>query len=227
MNDTKRALYFVGTILCLLSWPPAASAQATTGPDDGLRPGVFAGAALALTSTDLDARMRLAADTTPGSWFVEAGFPLIGRFGVGLEFGGPSDATGETRGHGFDSRGRQRERFLIGLGRFRVAGSSRWGVDVIGGAGALFQHHESMETVCGSTCTDLTRVIVHHAPAFVVGADVPVRVAGPVWLGAVVRYQVLARGSHQTQVPVLLVPWQEEWKSSRRLAVGVDFRIGR
>ena len=119
------------------------------------------------------------------------------------------------------------ERLLIGLGRVRVAGSSRWGVDVIGGAGALFQHHESLEAFCG-TCTDFRRAIVDHvAPAFVVGADVPVRVAGPLWLGAVVRYHVLARGSHQTQVPVLFVPWQDEWKSSRRLAVGLDFRIGR
>jgi hypothetical protein len=189
---------------------------------------VFAGAALALTSTDLDARMRLAADTPARAWFVEAGFPLSGRLGVGVEFGGPSDATGETRGISFDSRGLQRERLFIGLARVRVAGSSRWGVDVIGGAGALFQHHESLEAFCGRTCTDFRRAIVDHdAPAFVVGADAPVRVAGPLWLGAVVRYHVLARGSHQTQVPVLFVPWQDEWKSSRRLAIGLDFRIGR
>jgi hypothetical protein len=226
MGHMKRAVCVVATILCWLSWPPAASAQSTR-PDDGLRPRVFAGAALALTSTDLDARMRLAADTPARAWFVEAGFPLRGRFGVGLEFGGPSDATGETRGISFDSRGRQRERLLIGLGRVCVAGSSRWGVDVVGGAGALFQHHESLEAFCG-TCTDFRRTIVDHdAPAFVVGADVPVRVAGPLWLGAVVRYHVLARGSHQTNAPVLFVPWQDEWKSSRRLAVGLDFRIGR
>src|SRR5256885_10682034 len=88
----NAAVYFVATILYWLSWPPAASAQSTR-PDDGLRPRVFAGAALVLTSTDLDARMRLAADTPARAWFVEAGFPLTGRFAVGLEIGRPSHAT--------------------------------------------------------------------------------------------------------------------------------------
>lgn len=211
MGDMKRGVCFAVTLLCWLSWSLATSAQSTP-PGEG-RPRVFAGVALAATSTDLDARMRLAAETSARAWFVEAGFPLAGRFGVGFEFGGPSDATGETRGMTFDSRGRQRERLLLGLGRVRLAG-------------ALFQHHESLEAFC-PTCTDFRRRIVDHvAPAFVIGADVPVRVAGPPWLGAVVRYHVLARGSHQDQIPVL-VPWQDEWKSSRRFAVGLDFRIGR
>jgi hypothetical protein len=225
MRDTTRAVCFVATILCWLSWPPVTSAQSTR-PDEGLQPRVFAGAALALTSTDLDARMRLAADTRARAWFVEAGLALSGRVGVGLEFGGPSEATGETRGISFISRGLQRERFLIGVGRVRVVGSSRWGVDVIGGAGALFQHHESLWAFC-ATCKDAGRTIVHHdAPAFVVGVDVPFRVAGPLWLGAVVRYHVLARGWHQGEGPEY-VPWQDEWKSSRRLSAGLDFRIGR
>ena len=220
-----KSISVVASALCCLLWPHAGKAQSMP-PYEVLRPRAFAGAALTLTSTDLDARMRLAADTSSAAWFVEAGLPIRGRFGVGIEFGGPSDATGETRGRTFDSRGRQRERLLIGLGRVRVAGSSRWGVDAIGGVGTLFQHHEELEACC-VTCDDFRRDSLDHlAPAFVVGVDGPIRVAGALWIGAVVRYHVLAHGTHQTQIPVL-VPWQYEWKSSKRLSVGIDFRIGR
>jgi hypothetical protein len=226
MRNMTSTVSVVASSVCWLLWPQVTRAQPLPA-DDGLRPRAFVGAAVTLTSSDLGARMRLAGDTSPRGWFVQAGLPVIGRFGVGIEFGGPADATGETRTIGFVSRGRQRERLLIGAGRVRVRGSSRWGVDVIGGAGALFQHHEAVSASC-TTCEPYRRDSVdHRAPAFVVGADVPFRLGGPLWIGAVLRYQALARGSHHSQIPALVLPWQYEWKSSRRFSVGIDLRIGR
>jgi hypothetical protein len=190
-----------------------------------LRPALFAGAGLTINSRDLDSRMRLASDASRRGWVVEAGFPVKARVGIGVEFGGPSDATGETRGMSFDSRGRQRERLLMGVVRVRAAGTARWNVDVIGGAGALFQHHEASDASC-PTCDEFKQTMNHVAPAFVAGGDAFVRVRGPVWAGVLVRYHVLTRGSHQSQVPVL-VPWQFEWKSSNRFSVGIAVRLVR
>ena len=143
-----------------------------------------------------------------------------------MEFGGPSEATGATTGRSFDSRGTQRERLLIGLGRFRATGASRWGFDAVGGVGAVFQHHEARVAECATCPVVLSTTLEHRAPAFVIGADVPLRVGGALWIGLVARYQVLARGTHQSQINEAVVPWQYEWKSSHRFSIGADVRIG-
>src|SRR5438552_13526197 len=130
MDYSKR---FVFSVIVGCSFCAPAHAQSTSSSTSS-RPGFFAGAALTLTSTDLDARMRLAGDTSHRGWFVEAGFPIRWRLGAGIEFGGPSDAVGGTRGISFQSKGRQRERLLMGVVKARVAGTDRWGLDVIGGA---------------------------------------------------------------------------------------------
>jgi len=229
MVPLKTVVSLVVSVVYCLLWSSVGQAQ-PVGRNSAMRAPVFVGAALTLTAPDSSARMRLANEASIGGWFGEVGLPIKGRLGAGVEFSGTSDATGETRGISFESRGRQRERTVIGLAKVRVVGTSRLGVDLIGGAGTLFQHHEALESSCvvRPVCSDFTRTTLdRRAPAFVVGADVPLRIAGPIMIGAVARYSFLDRGRHQTQPGTVFVPWQFEWRSSTRVSVGVDLRIGR
>ena len=200
-----------------------AQSLASTTP---LRPKAFAELALTVNSRDLDARMRLAQDASRLGWFITAGIPVKGKLALGVEFGGPSDATGETAGNSFVSKGRQRERLLMGTLRFRAAGTESWAVDVLAGAGVLFHHNEALLSSCGS-CTDFSKETSDHAPpSFVAGIDAFRTVRGPVSVGAVVRYHALTRGTAQSDAPVL-VPWQFEWKSSSRFSIGLGIRVSR
>ena len=226
MTLSRRGLIWIGSLwLCVLPHP----ARGQVAPGRGAsQPRLFAGATLATSSTDPGSRMRLGADASKRTWTLAAGLPMFRRLGLGIELVGPSDATGETRGRSFASRGRQRERLLLALARVRAAGTTRWGVDAVGGMGVLFQHHEAVDSSCanGPCVVVLRREMDHRAPAFVIGADVPLRVYRALWISGVVRYHILSRGSVLAQATVL-VPWQFEWQSSSRFSLGVDIRIGR
>jgi len=66
--------------------------------------------------------------------------------------------------------------------------------------------------------TDLDR----RAPALSLGADVPVRLGPHVGVSGLVRLYALRRGDQTTALPE--VPWQFEFKSSTRFAVGITGR---
>ena len=68
---------------------------------------------------------------------------------------------------------------LLATVRGRLAGTNRLALDAVGGAGILFQHHASgLCTPAQSRCEDTSgRSLDEQAPAFVVGVDIPVRLA--------------------------------------------------
>jgi hypothetical protein len=194
-GEDNPVVALVASVMYCLLWPSVGQAQ-PLGRNNAMRAPLFVGAALTLTAPDYSARMRLAKDASIRGWFGEAGFPIKGRLGAGIELSSPSYATGETRGRFGESRGRQRERTVIGLAKVRVVGTSRRGVDFIGGAGALFQHHEALDASCLQPVCGRKVLVSRSWPA-----------------SNTTRYGFRA----------LAV----EWRSSTRVSVGLDLRIGR
>jgi hypothetical protein len=168
--------------------------------------------------------MRLGGDASPLMWLIEGSARVAPRIGIGAEFVQPSTLTAQTHGQSFNETGKQEERLVIGLIRGRAWTSDRLAVDVVGGAGALFQHHERRVAPCFSGCAvTLQNDLDRRAPAFSLGADMPVRLGPHVGVSGLVRFYALRRGDQTTRFPAI-VPWQFEFKSSTRFAVGVTAR---
>ena len=217
-----------GTLVCTCVLLCVASAAAQpVGSDSVPLPSVFVGAGLGPATNDAASRMRLYEEGWATVWVVEAGAAVSERVGVGVEYSQPSAATAFTTiGAGrAQIAGRQEERVLLGLLRFRLAGVNRLALDVVGGAGMLFQHHESGGCVpAQNRCENTDGLSLdERAPAFVLGLDVPIRVARHFEIAADARAYLLRRGEHTSATDVNL-SWQYEWRSSTRVALGV---IGR
>lgn len=220
----KSAPVFVVGVLLVC---PGAPVHAQTAEADAVPlPRAFVGTGLGPATSDAESRMRLFGEGSSLIWFLEGGVAVTTRVGVGVEFARPTTVSAVTSGRSFHASGRQKERVLVGLLRVRAFGFHRLALDVVGGAGLLFQHHELRFAPCFSGCDDTTReTLDRRAPAFALGADVPLRLSRHFLVSGLVRYYALRRGEHVTEMPVL-VPWQYEWKSSTRLAVGISGRAG-
>jgi hypothetical protein len=189
-------------------------------------PRVFLGAGVGHAASDPASRMRLFDDGAGLIWFIDAGAALTPRIGLGVEFAQPAAVAGTSIGRGFRASGRQEERVFIGLLRVRVSAVDRVALDVVGGAGLLFQHHELGSTLCSLECADSMREVLNRrAPAFAFGADVPMYVGRRFWITAVGRYYALRRGNNLAE-PTDSIAWQYESKSSTQFAVGIGGRIG-
>jgi hypothetical protein len=190
---------------------------------EGQLPRAFVGAGVAPATSDAESRMRLGGDNSPLMWLIEGGARVAPRIGVGVEVVMPSTLTAETHGQSFNDTGRQDERVLTGLIRGGAWTSHRLAVDVVGGAGVLFQHHELTRAPCFSGCAvTLQNDLDRRAPAFSLGADVPARLAPHVAVSGLVRIYALRRGDRTTALPP--APWQFEFTSSTRFAIGVTGR---
>lgn len=159
-------------------------------------------------------------------WFIEGGVRLLPRIGVGVEFVQTAVLTAVTSGLSFNASGRQRERTALGVLRARAAGNGRVAIDLVGGGGVLFQHHELRFAPCFTGCADSRRESLDsRAPAFVLGADVPFRLGRRIALSAGTRYYALRRAKRISDTATL-IPWQYETKPSTRLTLGVSVRAG-
>ena len=217
----RRSRCVAGTIVVLFGTLPGAHAQE---PVPAPLARVFVGAGIGPATDDNASRMRIADDGSSLLWFVEGGARLSSRLGVGAEFTQAAEVTGATSGRSFNSSGRQRERTIIGLLRARAAASETVAIDLVGGGGVLFQHHELRFAPCFSGCADSRRESIdRRAPAFVLGADVPFRLGRHIGLSAVTRFYWLRREQRISDTTTL-VPWQYETTSSTRLAIGVSAR---
>jgi hypothetical protein len=172
--------------------------------------------------------MRLFEEGIATALVVEAGAALGARIGIGVEYSRPSAATADTTvGAGrFQIAGRQEEQVILGLLRGRLAGTGRWALDVVGGAGALFQHHVSGGCAPPvARCEDTSGPVVdERAWAFVVGADVPISVGHHFEVSAALRVYNLRRGEH-TSAQDINLSWQYEWRTSTRAAVTFNGRL--
>lgn len=191
-------------------------------------PSAFVGTGFGPSTNDAKSRMRLFEEGLASAWVVEAGAALVARVGIGVEYSQPSAARASTTvGLGrAQIAGRQEERVILGVLRGRLTGTRRWALDVVGGAGVLFQHHESGGCVPAVARCENTagRALDERAPAFVFGIDVPVRVARHFEIAAAVRAYGLRRGEH-TSAQEINLSWQYEWRSSMRAVATLNGRL--
>jgi hypothetical protein len=177
------------------------------------------GGGIGLATNDAGSRMRLVEEGLATASVVEAGAAVMPRLGIGVEYSQPSAATAFTTvGLGrAQIAGRQEERVILGVLRGRLTGTRRWALDLVGGAGVLFQHHESGGCVPAVVRCENTSgpAVDERAPAFVFGIDVPVRVARHLEIAAAARVYSLRRGEHTTAQDINL-SWQFEWRPSMR-----------
>lgn len=204
----------------------ALLAQSTSNTDSPALPRVFIGVALGPTSGDESSRMRLFEETASHMWLVEGGLAIAERVGVGVEYSRPSAVTGSTTvGVGrFQIVGRQEEQLTLGVMRARLYGSSHVAFDVVGGAGVLVHRHLTGNCTPPRERCDSTEgpSLYGKAPAFVVGADLPFRVARHLAVAAQPRLYLLRRGDYSEQGSA---PWQYEHHSSTRFGLGVSGRV--
>ncbi len=222
---TRRVCIIVG-LLCAGpgALPVLAQADAASLP----LARVFVGAEGGLLSNDAADRIAERLDPRPGSsfgWAFEAGVALSHRFGVGIEFAGVPSLALETAGTSFRSRGEQDERTLIPLARARVASSRTVALDFVGGVGLLIQQLKRIEYACFRGCAPYQEeTLTRRVPAVMLGVDVPVQVARHLAVAGVLRAHLLRRGE-PTPLATGRIPWQHEWASSSRVAVGGTARV--
>ena len=208
--------------------PAALAAGQTVARPAAALPVVFVGAGFGPSTNDASSRMRLYEDGLATTWIVDGGVAVADRIGLGVEYSRPSAATAFTTfGAGrFQSSGRQEEQALIGVLRMRLTATPRWALDVVGGAGVLFQHHasglcEPAQAACDAADGPSRD---EHALALAAGADVPITLARHFAIVPAVRAYWLRRGEHTSDTDINL-PWQFEWKSSTRVAAFASGRV--
>ena len=211
---------FATIVLAVIASAPTAFAQSLALPRG------LVGVSATFASTDASSRMRLGSDARPWIYSAEVSARIASRVAIGAEAIDFGIATGETRGISFRSTGEQRERAIVGLLRARAGGGSRVALDLVGGAGVLFQRHLAETAPCVGGCAAvLTTELTNRAPAFVVGAELPIQAGRNFPIAAIGRYYFLRRGDHTATSPTDPVPWQFEYQSSNRLGVGVSARV--
>ena len=185
------------------------------------------GVSVALASNDASSRMRLGQDTRRWILSGEFGARVGRRVGLGAEAIDFGTATGETSGISFRSRGEQRERAIVGVLRARAIGRAGVALDVVGGAGALFQQHTAIESPRVSSQLDptVTFEYSHRAPLLVAGGDVPIRIGPHFSIAAITRYYSMRRGDNTPEDPRTPIRWQFEHESSNRFSVGASARV--
>ena len=213
--------------VCALLCVARAAAQPARSDSVPL-PSVFVGTGIGPATNDAASRMRLFEEGWATVWLAEAGAAVSERVGIGVEYSQPSAATAFTTvGAGrAQIAGRQEERVLLGLLRARLTGVNRWALDVVGGAGVLFQHHETGGCVPAVPVCESTEgpAIDERAGAVAIGVDVPVRITRHFAIATAVRAYFLRRGEHTSESDLNL-PWQYEWRPSTRGAVVVSGRF--
>ena len=209
----------IACVCAVLAAAPTASAQSAELPR------AFIGGGVSFATGDAEDRMGLFDETPPWVAVIEGGVRLAPRVGIGAEVVQPADLEAVTRGQSFQSWGEQRERAVIGTARVRLAGNDRIALDAAGGAGVLFQHHELQFFPCFTGCEAAsTETMTSNAPAFLIGGDVPIQLARHFVVAATGRVYFFNRGNHVTEDPRDPLPWQFEWRSSQRFALGVTAR---
>jgi hypothetical protein len=215
----RRVRILAAFVLAVIASAPQAFAQSEL-------PHGLIGISITRATSDAASRMRLGSEARPWVLAGEVSVRVTPRVAIGAEAIDLGTATGETAGRSFRSLGEQRERALMGLMRVRVSGSERVAVDLVGGAGVLWQRHSVFFAPCFSGCAvSADGALTDHAPALVAGVDVPIRAGRYFSIAAIGRYFFLRRGDNVPSGPTDQLPWQFEYRSSGRIAIGASARV--
>jgi hypothetical protein len=229
--DTVTSWSRLTACAAAFTWCCAGSASAQPAESAPLpMPAVSVGVGGGPSNNDAASRMRLYEDGLAAVWLIEASAAVADRVGLGLEFSRPTAATAFTTvGLGrAQMAGRQEELVLMPLARVRLAGSGRWALDAVGGAGLLFQHHESGGCVPAQDRCDSTDGPSRDAFAgtLLAGLDLPIRVGRYFEIAAGLRSYFLRRETRPT-VNERNLEWQFETRPSTRVAALVLVRVVR
>jgi hypothetical protein len=177
----------------------------------------FVGVALLGASDDTSNRVRFPDEGASRVLALEADLMRAGTLAIGVEASHLGSVTGAYNAQCCIFRDEQREIAVLGVLRERVWNSARVALDIVGGAGALFQHRETLIADRFFPSAASTVIEDRGSPAFVLGADLPIALAEHLALSPELRWYFLQRGSLDT----LNVTRQ----SSNRPAVGVSGRL--
>jgi hypothetical protein len=154
---------------------------------------------------------------------IEGGARLWRPLGVGMEFFRLPTISASTRGQSFNSSGSQTERVVVGVLRARTVATDRLAVDVVGGGGVLFQHHELERAPCFTGCAASHSSVDRRAPAFALGFDVPFQPVPHIEVTWLTRFYALRRDDNVGQ-PRAPVVWQLETKPSALMFIAISAR---
>jgi hypothetical protein len=107
---------------------------------------------------------------------------------------------------------------VVGVLRARIVATDRLAVDVVGGGGVLFQHHEREFAPCFTGCAASHSSVDRRAPAFALGFDVPFQPVPHIEVTWLTRFYALRRDDNG---PVV---WQLATKPSALMFIGISAR---
>lgn len=167
---------FMGTIskrrIALITVGVLAQLSAAYGQQSEPARG-FVGAAIGVANADPPREGRSNADSGNGIWLIE-GALFVGRHvAIGAEWaalGTNVSAGGSPR---FQIEEEHRERALFGTVRVRLLKQGRGAVDLVAGAGTLFQRRLTQALSVPEASTD----VAHTSPAYLARVEIPFQVA--------------------------------------------------
>jgi hypothetical protein len=181
------------TALCLLAGL-SASANAQT---------VRIGAAVVIASGDGDSRVKNPDSTDQASVIrlpVHAAVYVAPRIGFGVEamtFGRLTGSISKTMT--FDITEEEQESVIVGTVHARVLEQPRFGIEAVGGAGAL-RLERTTRTTFRFPDGSAVKINKSNYPAFMAGLDAPFRLDRHFTVGPTVRVYWLRRDEAQTSV---------------------------
>jgi hypothetical protein len=180
----------------------------------------FIGAGLLGGASDATNRIRFPDESRERVWLVEFGIPVSKWGSLGVEVTSLGIVTGGTSGHSFELAEKQRETSLQGVVRVRPVTRGRVALDLIGGAGVVFQKRDTTFQSCyfGQACSVTRADEDRRSPAFVAGIDVPLALAAHFGVSGIFRALSLRRGELETP--------NASRRSSTRILAGVTARVG-
>lgn len=210
---------------------PMAFVVSVTIPIDATaqaeQPRIMIGGGISVATNDMAHRMQMpgSGDAGPQIFTIEGSARIARRVAIGAEFMRPAPAEAVTQARNSNTLGQQHEQALFATLRFRPAGRERVAIDLVAGAGVLFQHHEVQFAPCFAGCAVVsTGTLTNRAPAQVIGADVPIRLEPHFVVAFTGRWHFLHRGDHSLLSQPRVSQWPFEWRSSSRHGIGVSLR---
>ena len=209
---------FLGCVLLLSCVPDRSSGQTAAAAPSPAGHGSAGGGLILGATADEANRVRFpdtSGDGDQGSLWVLSGHVFVSRHvAVGMEYVTLGTVNGRTDPVCCVMLDSENERVIYGTGRFSSARPGRVNLDLVGGVGILSQHRRtSVSDRWNPGVAATVTVDDREDPCFVLGADVPIRIASHFVVSPIVRLYFLERKTIDTLTVTATSP--------RRLVFGV------
>ena len=195
VHQSRRRLLWPSMMLVFTLTRPQMAVAQNTGTAAPPAPPArgFVGAGLLIGKSDAANRIRFPDDDRERLWLIEVGIPVSKLWSLGAEVTSLGTVTGGTRGVSFELNEKHHETLLQGLIRVRPVTGDRVALDLVGGAGVVFQKRDT------NLCNHVQECAVRddtsrRSPAFSAGVDVPVALTPHLGVSGILRVLTLRRG---------------------------------